>query len=97
MQKSEALSFLRAQLPVMTERFDVKQLAIFGSTARDEAAADSDLDLLVEFKHPENLTNFCGLKNYLEENLSVMVDMGTFDTIRQELKSKIMKDAIYVA
>lgn len=32
------------------QRFGVKHLALFGSTARDEATADSDLAVLVEFE-----------------------------------------------
>ena len=97
MQKSVALSFLSAQMPIMAKRFDVKQLALFGSTARDEANDDSDLDLLVEFAHPETFDNFFGLKHYIEDNLSVNVDIGTFDTIRKEIKSIILKEAVYVS
>ena len=97
MQKSAALNFLSAQMPIIIERFDVKQLAVFGSTARDEARDDSDLDLLVEFAHPETLDNYCGLLRFIEGNLAVKVDMGTFSTIRQELRTSILRDAIYVS
>ncbi len=34
----------------------VKSLALFGSAARDEADAESDVDLLVEFAAPPALT-----------------------------------------
>ncbi|MBU0676674.1 MAG: nucleotidyltransferase domain-containing protein [Verrucomicrobia bacterium] len=35
------------------ERFRVKRLDAFGSTARGTAKETSDVDLLVEFKEPE--------------------------------------------
>ena len=50
MKKQQALDLLKQHIGEVRERFGVKRLALFGSTARDEAAADSDLDVLVEFE-----------------------------------------------
>jgi uncharacterized protein len=38
----------------IVERFDPLQVILFGSHARGEAHADSDVDLLVVFPHVEN-------------------------------------------
>ena len=40
------------------QEFGVKSLAIFGSVVRDEARADSDVDILVEFPRPVGLLAF---------------------------------------
>ncbi len=50
MQRTEALTLLSHQRAVLRERFGVRRLALFGSTARNEARDSSDLDLLVEFE-----------------------------------------------
>ena len=38
--------------PTLVARFGVDRLALFGSTARDAARADSDIDILVSFDGP---------------------------------------------
>jgi predicted nucleotidyltransferase len=45
-----AMAILKAAMPELRERYAVKNLAIFGSVARNEAGPDSDIDLLVEFE-----------------------------------------------
>ncbi|MEQ8958365.1 MAG: nucleotidyltransferase domain-containing protein [Coleofasciculus sp. C2-GNP5-27] len=46
---------------------DVKSLELFGSVARDEAKADSDVDFLVEFSQPIGLLGFSRIRLYLED------------------------------
>lgn len=49
MRKDEALKLLTQHKPELVRRFGITDLALFGSTARDEARADSDSGVLVEF------------------------------------------------
>ena len=51
-RKSAVLALLREHKPTMAERFGVVELALFGSTIRDEARPDSDVDILVSFDRP---------------------------------------------
>ena len=44
----------------------MKRLALFGSTARDEATTDSDLDVLVEFEGAADSKRYFGLMFYLD-------------------------------
>lgn len=48
MQKQQVLQLLRDQFGEIRQRFGVRRLALFGSTARDEAKTGSDVDVLVE-------------------------------------------------
>ncbi|MCX8505316.1 MAG: nucleotidyltransferase family protein [Alphaproteobacteria bacterium] len=82
MEKTTALGILTHLLPEISQKYDVRRLALFGSTARDEAKADSDLDICVEFSHPATFQNYCGLKRYLERNFSVKIDLVCHDAIR---------------
>lgn len=44
-----------------------RHLAIFGSTARNEATKTSDIDILVDFDTKKDLFGFIDLKFYLED------------------------------
>ena len=69
MRRYEALTILAAHQEDL-KGYGVKSLAIFGSVARDEARADSDVDLLVEFSGPVDLFDFVCLKQYLDTGLT---------------------------
>ncbi len=52
MTRDEVLGVLRAHKATLGQRFGVTELALFGSFARDQAAGDSDVDVLVRFGVP---------------------------------------------
>ena len=79
------------------DRFKVKSLAIFGSVARDQARADSDIDILVEFSEPVGIFEFLDLKEYLESILSGRVDLATEQALKKQLREQILKEAIRAA
>ena len=49
MNKQQAIQSLSNNKAVLTQRFGVTRLALFGSTARNAATDDSDVDILVSF------------------------------------------------
>ena len=78
-------------------RFPVSSMYLFGSTARDEAGPESDVDLLVEFSKPVGLFEFIELKQSLEHILGCTVDLGTKRSLKLNLKDQILQEAIRVA
>jgi predicted nucleotidyltransferase len=52
MNRQRALELLTRSKPELQTRFGVTRLALFGSTARDEASGGSDVDILVAFEGP---------------------------------------------
>ena len=78
-------------------QFSVASLSIFGSVARGEATETSDSDILVEFNGPVGLFAFIGLQQHLEELLGCKVDLVTPDALRQEMRERILKEAIRAA
>lgn len=74
--------------------FKVKSLLIFGSVARDEANVESDVDLLVEFEKTVGLFTFVRLKRHLEEILGCKVDLGTPDSLKEDLREVVLQEAI---
>jgi hypothetical protein len=97
MRRELALDLLRAHRAEIVSRYGVKRLALFGSTARDEAREDSDVDVLVDFAHPATFRGYFGLKFHLEELLGKEVDLVCEDGIRPPIRPYIEQDAIHVA
>lgn len=96
MTRDETLRILRQHKPEITDRFGVATLAIFGSTARDEATESSDLDVLVSFEGKANSRRYFGLQFFLEDLLARPVDLVTDRALRAELKPYIERDLVNV-
>ena len=71
---------------------DVAQLGIFGSTARNEATAESDLDLLVRFSKAKGFFEFCGLELKLEQITQHKVDLVTENGLSPRLRDDVLRD-----
>lgn len=97
MKRDEVLSILRQQQANLYEQFSIKSLYLFGSTARNEATATSDVDLLVEFDPTPGLFEFIELQQKLETLLGCKVDLGTKRSIKDFMKEEILKEAILVS
>ncbi len=88
---------MRAQLPELRQRFGVRQLAVFGSVARDEATAASDVDVLVEFDGPTTFDGYFGVKERLEELLGTRVDLATPPMLKPRLKIEVEREGVRVS
>ena len=95
-RKSEVLALLREHKPVMAERFGVVELALFGSTVRDEAGPDSDVDILVSFDRPTDPDCYFGVQFYIEDLLGRPVDLVTDKALRAELRPYVEAEAVRV-
>ena len=98
MKRDEVLRVLAAHRDEFAA-MGVRELAIFGSVARDEAAADSDVDVLVEYLPGTRLSYFrvFDLQDRLEELLGATVDLVTLGGLRSELRADILAEAIHAA
>ena len=96
MGRNETLALLRQHKPVLTERFGVTGLALFGSTARGEAGPDSDVDILVDLDDRPGWTRRFDLQAYLERLLGQHVDLVLETTLRAELRPYVEAEAIHV-
>jgi hypothetical protein len=96
MRKDEVLKLLTQHKPELIQRFGITDLALFGSTARDEAQEGSDIDLVVDFEGRSTAKRYFGVQFYLEDLLGCQIDLVQKDVIRSELKPYIEKDLIHV-
>lgn len=96
MNRQKILGILRTLKPDLTERFGVTRLALFGSTARDEARENSDIDIVIAFDGPATSKKYFGVQFLLEDQLGRPVDLVTEKALRPELKPFIEREAIDV-
>jgi uncharacterized protein len=97
MKRLDVLRILTEQQDELKTHYHVSSLLLFGSYARDEANADSDIDLLVEFSQPTGLFQFIELQQKLETLLGCKVDLGTPRSLKSAIKDQVLQEAIRVA
>lgn len=85
---------LKSQKKLLKEKFQVKKIGVFGSFARNEQSAESDIDILVEFYGPIGW-DFFDLKEYLENILQREVDLVTEKALKPQIKTTILKEVQY--
>ncbi|GJL54328.1 MAG: hypothetical protein NPIRA02_14600 [Nitrospirales bacterium] len=86
---------LAAHKKELSLKYHVKQMAIFGSYARNEQKRESDVDILVDFNGPVGI-EFVDLANYLESLLDIRVDLVSRNGIKQTYYQAIQDDLTYV-
>jgi len=88
----DALHQNRARL----RELEVRKIGLFGSFARGEQRADSDIDLLVEFESEQKTFDaFMNLSLFLEETLEHRVELVTGESLSPYLGPHILKEVIY--
>jgi len=95
-QKQKIISSISAEKAYLKEHFGVEEIALFGSFARGEEKAESDIDLFVSLEKP-SYSQLMGLYIYLEKILNSKVDIVRKGPhISNRFLEQIGKDLIYV-
>ena len=89
----EILRTLEQNAPAI-RRHGVRSLGLFGSHARGTAAEQSDLDFVVEFE-TKSFDAYMNLKAFLEQLFSGRVDLVLKDTIKPQLRERILSEALH--
>ena len=76
--------------------FGARRLGLFGSQARGEASAKSDLDFLVEFESgTKSFDSYMGLKEFLEDLFGRKVDLVVSEGLKPRLREGILREMVY--
>ncbi len=73
---------------------NVRDIRVFGSVARGDASAASDVDFLVTFEPDYTLWDHIGLMQALSELLGRPVDVSTEDTLLEGIRAHVLAEAI---
>jgi len=80
----QIVPILQALKPYLYERWGITELAIFGSVARGESQAGSDIDILFDYDRPMGL-EIVTFGDFLEERLQFKVDLLSKKAIRPQV------------
>ena len=99
MTKEDTLAILNEAFPSLQAKYGLREISVFGSVARNEAALGSDVDLLVEFEPGKacGFFAFYALQKELEKLLGAPVDLVSLDALKPQLKNRILAEAIRAA
>jgi predicted nucleotidyltransferase len=89
----DVVTILRAHVTELRAA-GIRHLSLFGSTARDEAGADSDIDLLADLDPDAHigLIRLAGIELRLGEILGRKVDLLTEPIHKDRLRANIERD-----
>jgi uncharacterized protein len=96
--RDEVLAVLRANRGRVAAAYGVRDLKLFGSVARGEATAGSDVDLVVAFDPDRiTLTTFLDFTDDLEVLLRRRVDVVSLEKLAPRLRARVEAEAVRVA
>jgi hypothetical protein len=75
-------------------RHGVRKVRVFGSVARGEATAESDLDLLVDVEPGRSLLDLVAFWQDVEEALGRKVDVISEGGLSRHLRDRILREAV---
>ena len=96
MDKQTILATLKAAEPLL-KRQGVAHAALFGSIARGEQHADSDIDIMIELQDgvPVGIYGFVAIVNIIEDLFPAKVDVSNRDSLRPFIRPSAERDAVY--
>jgi predicted nucleotidyltransferase len=97
MDRIEAVSQLKQHTQAI-RAMGATSLYVFGSTVRDGAQPARDLDLFIDYDPNSRFNAFdlVGIKQYLEDELRIPVDVTTRDGLHPMLRADIEKTAVQI-
>ncbi|SIP97760.1 hypothetical protein SAMN05880582_101243 [Rhizobium sp. RU20A] len=97
MNRDDAIRLLEAHADAV-KGMGATALYLFGSTARNEAATGSDLDVFIDYEPGRSfsLLDLVGIQQFLEEQASLPVDVTTRSSLNPGLRAEIERSAIRI-
>lgn len=93
--KQEYIDIINRNSPILRQEFGIRSLCIFGSVARNEQNANSDVDICVDMD--ARMFLLVRLNRFLESILGTSVDVVRLrKNLNPLLKSEIERDGVYV-
>jgi predicted nucleotidyltransferase len=89
-----SIADIKRLISPVARRYGVERIALFGSYARGEAAAGSDIDLRVDSGAIRGYFKLAGFHRELEETLAAPVDVMTTGALDDEFLTRIAKEEV---
>ena len=83
----------RTEIERLGGRYGVQNIRVFGSVARGDADAESDLDLLVDVDRGHGYIDMAGFALGVEDLLGVFTQVATTAGLKQRIRSRVLNEA----
>jgi hypothetical protein len=83
---------IKERIEPILRRYSVEYAGVFGSVARGEDTSESDIDILIELKHPVSLLKFFELNDALETVLGRRIDLVTPNSLNRHVRPFALAD-----
>ena len=93
---TKEIDTIKEKIRPILQKHGIKKAGLFGSYARGEMKADSDIDILVELGDDISLLDFIGIKLELEDVLGKKVDLVEYNTIKPLLRERILSEEVAI-
>jgi uncharacterized protein len=90
------LASMRAEILALAARHGATNVRVFGSVARGETDAASDVDFLVDFEPGRSLLDLASLLIDLEDLLGHPVDVVTEPGLKARIRQRVLAEAVAV-
>ncbi len=84
----------REEILALAAKYGAYDVRVFGSVARGESDADSDVDFLVEMESGRSLLDLGGLLMELQDLLGCRVDIVTQKGLRSRIRDRVLAEAV---
>ena len=95
--RDQILTFITQNKKLFREKYHITRIGLFGSYARGDQKASSDIDLLVEFE--ENTQDLYDLKvqlkDFFKNKFGIEIDICREKYIKPRVKNTILKETVY--
>jgi predicted nucleotidyltransferase len=84
----------RHRIASLSAGHGARRVRVFGSVARGEAGAGSDLDLLIDLEPGRDLLDLVAIKQDIEDLLGCKVDVVTENSLSPYLREQVLSQAV---
>ena len=94
MKMDEVVLPNREKILQLAEQYGARRVRVFGSVARRQDDAESDIDFLVDMEPGRSLFDLGGLLVDLEKLLNSKVDVVTERGLKERIRDRVVHEAV---
>ena len=94
MKMDEVVLPNREKILQLAEQYGARRVRVFGSVARRQDDAESDIDFLVDMEPGRSLFDLGGLLVDLEKLLNSKVDVVTERGLKERIRDRVVNEAV---
>ena len=94
MKMDEVVLPNREKILQLADQYGARQVRVFGSVARRQDDAESDIDFLVDMEPGRSLFDLGGLLVDLEKLLNSKVDVVTERGLKERIRDRVVHEAV---